>query len=155
MEEVIEKKSTARKLTAPRFKNAEFERAIWQASIEAGVSLAEVQKPEFWGHVAENLKPLARIEVIAEDLSWFAELLVIDCDRLWAKTRLIRFVDLREDDAADVLPASASGFRVEYKGPTKKHIVLRLSDNVIVHEGIATKAEAQSWITEHLKALAH
>lgn len=156
MEAIIEKKTaTVRKLTAPNFKNAEFERAIWQATVPAGMALDEVQRPEFWGHVAENLKPLARIEVIAEDLSYFAELLVIDCDRLWAKTRLIRFVDLREDDSADVLPAAAAGFKVEFKGPTKKHIVVRLSDNVVVHEGIATKAEANGWITEHLKALAH
>lgn len=151
--EVIEKKATQRKLTAPRFKNAEYERTIWQASIEAGVPFEDVQKPEFWGHVAENLKPLARIEVIAEDLSYFAELIVIDCDRLWAKTQVLRFVDLRSDVAEDLLPAMSSGFKVEYKGPTKKHVVIRLADNEIVQEGIATKAEANAWVAEHLKAL--
>lgn len=148
--EVIEKKP-ARKLNEPRFKNAEYERTIWQASIEAGVPFEEVQKPEFWGHVAEKLKPLARIEVIAEDLSYFAELIVIDCDRLWAKTAVLRFVELDGQAAPPTLPAD---YRVEYKGPTKKHVVIRESDNTIVQEGIATKAEANAWVGEHVKTLA-
>jgi hypothetical protein len=145
----------ARKLIVPRFKNAEYERTIYQACVEAGVAFEEVQNPAFWGHVGEKLRPNDRIEVIAEDGAYFAELLVISCDRLWAKTAVLRFVELSAPDvSAELLSPLAAGYKVDYKGPHKKHVVIRLSDNEIVKDGIATKAEANGWVSEHVKTLA-
>jgi hypothetical protein len=151
----VDKKTEPRKLILPRFKDAAYERNIWQAVIEAGVSFEDVQNPTFWAHVSGKIKQNDRIEVIAEDGAYFAELLVLDCDRLWAKTAVLRFVELSAPDiAAELLTPLSCGYKVEYKGPTLKHVVIRLSDNVIVREGIARKGDAQAWITEHVKALA-
>lgn len=155
MNAAIDKKTDVRKLIIPRFKDAAYERSIWQASIEAGVSFEEVQNPTFWAHVASKLKQNDRIEVVAEDGAYFAELLVLDCDRLWAKTAVLRFVELSAPDvAAELLSPLAAGYKVEYKGPTLKHVVIRLSDNQIVQQEIARKGDAQAWVAEHVKALA-
>jgi hypothetical protein len=150
-----EKKTEARKLIVPRFKDAAYERNIWQASIENGVTFDEVVKPEFWAHVAAKLKANDHIEVVAENGEYFGELLVIDSGRLWAKVAVLRFVELAAQEVpAALLTSAASGYRVEYKGPTLKHVVIRLSDNQIVQEGIPRKNEAELWVAEHVKALA-
>jgi hypothetical protein len=150
MTSIAEKIVGARK--PARLKDAGYDRNIWQVSVAKDISFEAVQQPDFWAHVARQLKPCDRIEVLAEDMSWFAELLVMDADRLWAKTAVLRFVEL----AGKEVPAAvaSSGFRVEYKGPNKKHVVIRESDNQIVQEGIALKADAERWISEHLTALA-
>jgi hypothetical protein len=68
---------------------------------------------------------------------------------------MLRFVELSAADvSADLLSPLSSGYKVEYKGPTKKHCVIRLSDNEIVQEGIAQKSEAQRWVSEHVRAIA-
>lgn len=153
LEKSVEKKVEPRKPV--KLKTAEFERTVYVQYVEPGVTVDAVQRPEFWAHVAASLKPTDRIEIIADDFAWFAELMVIKCDRGWAKTALLRFVELTGGEvAAELLAPLSAGYKVEYKGPSKKHVVLRLSDNTIVQEGIALKADAERWIAEHVRALA-
>lgn len=120
-----------------------------------GTAFEELLKPEYWAHVAHKLRPQTIIKVTPEDGSYWAELLVLSCDRLWAKVFVMRNYDLQAV-AAD--PASiatlADGFEVQWKGPTKKHVVIRKSDSTILQEGIQQKADAQLWLTEHVKTVA-
>lgn len=137
-----------------RLKEASFQSNVWQLRVAPDITFEDVQQPDFWAHVSAQLKPCDRIEVIAEDFSFFGELMVVSADRLWAKTVPLRFVDLAAPVGADVsTPSLAAGYDVQYKGPTKKHVVIRLSDNTIVKDEIPTKAEAQRWIVEHVQAL--
>jgi len=149
--EVTEKKIVgARKPT--RLRDAEMERHVWQITVPKDISFEDTQKPDYWSHVGAQLRPCARIEVLCEDMSWFGELIVVDADRLWAKVAPLRFVEL----ASKEVPAeiASSGYEVAYKGPEKKHVVIRQSDKAIVQEGIAKKADAEAWIRNHLATLA-
>jgi len=149
--EVTEKKIVgARKPT--RLREAANERSVWQYVADNGITFEDVQKPDFWAHVGRMLKPNDRIEVVAEDFSWFAELIVLAADRLWAKVGVLRYVELTgKSDGAE---APSPDYEVAYKGPTKKHCVIRKADNQIVQEGIALKTDAEAWVREHVKALA-
>lgn len=150
-----ERKTEPRKLIIPRFKQAEYERTPWRASIEAGIGIDDVLRPEFWSHVAAKMKPYDIVEVVAEDGAYYAELLVLSCDRLWAKVQVKTFMELNGPQVDPLLTSPlASGYKVEYKGPTLKHCVIRLSDNEIVQKEIARKADAEVWVAEHVKALA-
>lgn len=151
MEATTEKKIVgARKPT--RLREAEAERHVWTHTVPAGITFEEVQRPDYWSHVANLLRPCSRIEVLSEDMSWFAELIVLDADRLWAKVAPLRFVELASKDVPAEI--AASGYEVAYKGPEKKHCVIRLSDKAIVQEGIAKKVDAEAWITQHLQTIA-
>lgn len=147
-------KAESRKLIVPRFKNAEFERVVYQACPEVSTTFEDVCEPAFWSHVAEKLKPGDRIEVLTEDNSYFAELLVVDAGRLFAKVAVLRYVELSSPDVPEGLTGVAPEFKVQYKGPALKHVVIRLSDNQIVQDGIALKADAHAWVKEHVQALA-
>lgn len=141
----------ARKPT--RLKEAEHSRNIWLLSVPSDITLDNLLQPDFWAHVGAQLRPCARIEVVPEDMSWFAELIVLDCGRLWAKVAPLRFVELA--GKADVpTPSAADAYKVEFKGPIKKHVVIRQSDKVIVQEGIAQKEDAHRWIADHINTLA-
>lgn len=148
-----------RSLPPLRFKQAEYERTIYRCVPEAGTSLGTLLEPPFWAHVAAKLKPYDRIEVIAEDNAYFAELLVLETGRMWAKVRMLTHVMLDaghgEDDAMIAAAEGDPEYRIEFKGPHRKHVVVRNSDDAVVKEGISTKGEASQWLRDHIKSLAH
>lgn len=142
-----------KKLNAPRFKEASYERTVYVATPEAGVTLDEIQKPEFWSHVAAKLKPYDMIEARAEDGSYWAQLLVINCNHLSAHVALLQSCDLNvgEPDQDD---AAGSDYEVKWGGPHAKHRVQRKSDGEVLKDGFANKQAATKYLTEHLRALA-
>jgi hypothetical protein len=152
MEAIAEKKDApvSPRVKPVRLKQAEHLRNVFCVTVPPEVTFDQVQRADFWAHVGAQLKPCDRIEVVPEDLSWFGELIVTDCDRLWAKTSPLRFVELAGKAGGD----TPSGYTVKHMGPVKKHVVIRESDGAIVQEGISTKVEAKAWITDHLKTLA-
>jgi hypothetical protein len=140
----------SKSLTAVRHKLADYERNVWVANTEAGVSLDEIRKPEFFAHVAAKLKPWDRIEVRPDDETFYAELLVRSAGKNWAVTTLIQFTDLapKEEQAKP-----QEGYRTEFGGPHHKWRVLRLSDKEVVSKGHTDQASADAWLVEHMKAM--
>jgi hypothetical protein len=123
-------------------------------TVSEGTEFADLLKPEYWSHIAQKLRPHTIIKVIPEDGSYWAELLVLSCDRLWAKVHVLRHHDLTEVDADPEATASRlAGFEILWKGPTKKHVVIRKADGMIIAEAIQTKGEAQLWLDGHLKTI--
>lgn len=144
-----------KKLTSSRFRGAEFKRNAWRASPANGETLEDVMKPEYWTHVAAQLRPLDRIEVVPEDMSFFAELLVTKCDRLFAKTVVITHVPLTEEAKPAAKPVPAGNgveYKVEWKGGAK-FCVIR-SDGEVISKGHAAKEDAQTALDEYLKQAA-
>jgi len=123
-------------------------------TVSEGTPFEDLLKPEYWAHVAQKLRPHTLIKVVPEDGSYWAELLVLSCDRLWAKVFVLRHHDLTavvEDSEATA--SRLAEFDIQWKGPVKKHVVIRKSDSTAVADGIQTKGEAQLWLDNHLKTL--
>lgn len=143
-----------KKLPSSRFKLADYKRNEFRVSPEHGTTLEDIQKPEFWSHVAAHLAPFDTIEVIPEDGSFYAELLVITSGKQFATVKLLRQVDLgaqpaKEKPAAQIHP----DYKVEWKGPTAKFCVIR-SDGEKMAEGLANKDEATAWLQDFLSKMA-
>lgn len=133
-----------------RFKSAEYERTLWVATPEPGVSVKDLLAPEYWAHVGAKLRPWDRIEVRAEDGAYFAELLVLDASRLWAKVQVIHHVELpRVEDTAPDDP-----FEVKWRGPQAKFGVIRRADKSVLKDGFADRNAAADWLTGHKRAMA-
>lgn len=141
-----------RQLIQPRFTLAESSRNIHVASVEHGIAWDDVQQPAFWAHVARKARRGDRIEVYTDDSSYFGELLVLDVGPAFLKVVPLRFVELMPP--AGEQPESANGYAVKWSGPVLKFCVIRESDSARVHQGCAERAEAEAWITSHLKAMA-
>lgn len=137
-------------LNASRFALAEYERNIWVVTPEAETPFEALQEPAYWAHVAAKLKPWDVIEVRAEDGSYWAQLLVQDASRLWAKVALLKHVQLH---AVEPKSSEIDGHLVKFGGPVKKWTVIRQSDKAVLRDGLS-KAEAEKWLADHLRAVA-
>lgn len=142
--------SRSPKLTLTRFFEAEMKRRIWVAIAEPGITPDDVLAPSYWAHCSAKFTPLDRVEVYAEDGSWFSELMVQYASRVDAKLVRLRNVEL----APVLAPEKAADFIVKWAGPHAKFRVLRVKDNVKMAEEFATPEAAQDWIVQHRKTLA-
>ena len=135
------------KLLPARLQAADHYRARYGAIADIGTTMEDLERPEYWAHVAGKLKPLDTIDVFPEDSAWFAELLVISTGTGFAKVKLLRHVSLEDDDVGE---GDGSGItEVKWRGPHRKHCVVRLSDDEVLRDGFSVKAEAQDWAREY------
>lgn len=141
---------TLRKIHPSRFKLATHVRNVWSIVPEDGTAYEEILEPSYWTHIAERLRPNDRIEVFAEDGSYFAELIVRSSTRLSAKVQELRKVQLGEVEGASPM----SGFDVMWRGPHHKHAVIRLKDKVPLQTGFDTREAAVAWLAVNIRNLA-
>jgi hypothetical protein len=135
-------------LATNRFHLAEFRRNIFDVIPEHGTPFEALLKEGYWAHVSAQMKPGDRIEVRAEDGSYFAQLIVQDAGRLYARVAVLMHVKL---DAIEVKEdgLKAGEYEVAWKGPQLKWCVLRGKDKL--KDGL-TKDAALTWMNEHMKA---
>lgn len=150
MAEANEKPKRSVQIDPGRMRLAEYERQDWVANAPEGSAIEDILQPGFWSLMAAQMKPYDRVEVRADDGTWLAEVLVLGCDRTWAKVHLLSSHQLT---TADVSQSQSAKYDVIWKGPQKKWIVLRLADQTIVKEGIPTKDEGFAWMREHEKVV--
>lgn len=146
------------KLNVARLKQADYVRTVHSAAIELGVTREDYLSREFWGHVAAQLKPNDRIEMVAEDGEFFAEVIVVACGRQWAQVAELRFIELTQHENDVRLDDTASGsgdYEVKWSNNADKWRVIRKSDKEVIHKGEATRISAENWLAEYLKALAN
>lgn len=139
-------------LISPRLQEAEYERRVFVATPEAGTKLEEMLSPGYWAHVAPRLTPWSRIEVRAEDGAFYAEMLVLSCERNWAKMFVLNKYDLIPADLM-MMPSASDEFKIEFAGPHHKWRVVRLSDKEVLRTGYQTKEEANTWLNGHIKTV--
>lgn len=139
-------------LSPERFKNAEFERQVHVANADEGTQPGDLLSADYWSHAAAQMKPWDRIEVRANDGTWFAELLVLDVSRNWAKVAMLSLTKLTSIDVSQSGAQAALPYRVEYKGPQLKWVVIRKTDQEVVHSGETSVEGATLWMNERIKA---
>jgi hypothetical protein len=139
------------KLLPALLQRADHFRTHYVAAVPEGVTADDVQQPEFWAHVATKLRRMDMIEVLAEDESYYAELLVMDAGVGFAKVKMLRFVEL---EAAGESTEANSAFKIEWKGIAKKYSVIRKSDSVTLRDGFTKKFDAETWVRGHASAMA-
>jgi len=140
-------------LTADRLKGAEFERIVHTAAPAAGHTQEHMLQPAYWAHVAPKLKPWDRVEVRAEDGTYYAELLVLACDRTWARMHVLHWHDLSTQDISITQAADASTkFEIAHSANLRWHVI-RKSDRQVMHKEDQTKQDAELWLREYLKVV--
>lgn len=137
-------------LGAERLKGAEFERIIYVATPGHGASIDSLMRPECWSAVAPKLRPWDHIEVRAEDGSYYAELLVLACDRAWAKVHILKYDALSTPDVS--LTQIHSAYEIKHTPNLRWHIV-RKSDRHIVKDSMQLRTDAEAALREHLRTV--
>lgn len=117
---------------------------------EAGTPLGHLKRPEYWANI-KALKVGCLVWVMAEDDSYFAELLVRKVGQGYAKMQVLReglleapVVDLPENEA----------YAIEFRGAIVKHRVVRKSDGHVLKQGLDSHEDATAWLRDHKRMLA-
>ena len=140
-----------RELDTNRMQECEYKRTIWVVTAHENTLLEDLLVPEYWAHVAEKLRPFARIEARADDGSWYAEYLVLESSRRWARLHLLSQHNLTTSDVS-LSQAKFGEYTVKHRGPEREWSVIRRSDNEMLHEGEQTEAGAYRWLSDRIRA---
>lgn len=105
--------------------------------------------PDYWSHVAFQLRPGYRIEVFAEDGSYWAMLIVRAAGKVDAVVAVLDHKTLVAE--ADKTP---DGYDIKWRGPKAKFGILRRSDSALVQDGFALREDAENWLTSNLMSRA-
>ena len=116
--------------------------AAYEVWVSDGAQIETFLEPDFWVHVAKQLKPGYEIAIRALDMSWSARLQVRSAD---SKDVRVGLLWCAKFDA----PAQAVGpaYELKMRGP-RKWSVIRKSDNTILAEGMDTREQAEAWLAE-------
>ena len=118
----------------------EFARNSHTLIVTPDQSLKDIMKPTAWAHTAKKISPRDRIEVIAEDHSWMAELFVLSTSNLWVKTRILKEWKF-EIETKD----SDSIYEVKWRGPHSKWAVIFKTDNSVMQDGFDDQEAAKKY----------
>ena len=138
-------------LNPTRMAECEFKRTLYVCTAHENTEPEDLLSPDYWTNVADKLRPWDKIEARADDGSWYAEFLVLETSRRWARVVMLNKHNLTTGDVS-LTQAKLDEYSVEFKGPERKWSVIRRNDQEMLHEGEQTKASAFAWLSERIKA---
>lgn len=127
--------------------SAEYARSAFVITAKADTQPVNYLEPETWSHIPDlKLRQGDRIEIMAEDNSWFAELLV--------RVRVgqtIHLALLQEHQFDTIAGKEHEEYEVLFAGPKALWRVLRKSDRNVMVDKLTAKSEGVSWIEANCK----
>jgi len=141
------------KLSPAGLTPAEHISTVYATTSEYGVTKEDILTPSYWAHVAQKLRARDVIRVLAEDGSFYMELLVTAADKTWAKVVALNYIDFNKSGKLtdEQVATVGNDYDVRFV-PTKKWCVIRKSDRAMVVESLHSKDDAKNWLSIHLKA---
>ena len=153
--EVAPEKPDAERKVQPilrtRMDPSEYKRTLYTVTAYENTEPTDLLNPEYWAHVASDLRAWDKIEARADNGSWYAEFIVLDCSRNWARVHLLTKHDLTTKDVS-LSQASRDQYEVMHRGPERKWSVVRKSDRAVLKDELSAEAEAYTWLAQHIKA---
>ena len=134
-----------------RLQLAEHASIVYYHVPEFGVALDDLLAPSYWTHVAKDLRPGNRIEVLSPIGDWWAMLIVRNVTRIEAAVSVLDHVQLEEAPAA---ATPDQPYRIQWRGPSAKWGIVRNADGGVVTDGMASREMAEQWLKNHEKAMA-
>ena len=116
-------------------------RNIWQIVPEDNTPYELLFDKDYWGVMASKLRPFDHIEVLADDGSFWAELLVLMATKTQATVMELRKIEISTKEGAPV----EEKFAVKWRGPHSKWSVIRMADGSVVKQGFDDADSARAF----------
>jgi hypothetical protein len=126
-------------LRQSRLALAEAQRNVWFATVEQHVTPEDVLRPEFWLHIAHQVRPYDEIVVATDSCAWRMEVLVCDVWHHGARVVEMNRVDMTGEEHED--KSVGDDLLVKWRGPHSQWCVVR-NDGVILRGGLDNKNTA-------------
>ena len=121
----------------------------FDATVPGSMTKKDLENTKFWDNVASDFLMGAEVRCVADDMSFVATGICTYAEGTTVKIAIISFDKL---DSVDVEKASPD-FSAKLCG-SKKWCIFKNADDTMIKEDIATKAEAERFISDYVKALA-
>lgn len=134
-------------LPASALKLRESTNNTWRAVAPRGTSRERLLDSDFWSTVADKFLPYDTIAVVAEDRSYYCELLVLESGRGYAA-----LIELNYHVLPALLVSNAGlppNHEIIHLGPDELYAVRRCSDGVLLGKGFSSREEAVSFLLDH------
>lgn len=140
------------KILEKSFSLADYARQVFVARPVAGTTIDDVLNESYWANVAKKVNPHDIIEVVPEDGSFYAKLIITSRGNLWARVHKLEYVVIGAAPVANKKPVE--GFDIAWAGPNDKWRVVRKEDKSVVGKNFSSREDADKWLGEHIKELA-
>ena len=134
-----------------RFDLAEQKRNIWRVNPEDDTPLEAVLEPSYWTRYVNRLRPYDIIEVINDQATYFAKLMVLQVGITTAIVKQLECYELVPD--IDMPEEASARYEYKWRGP-RGHSILDKKTQAVVQEKLPSKEAAAQWISEHMKMAA-
>ncbi len=127
---------------------------------DKNTELEDVLEPSYWAHHANRFvvgggSGFPEVTLVWEDGSRYLRLIVLGTGHLSAVVKVLEDKRLDDQQTAEISRENPDvPFLYAWKGPTKRHCVIRAKDKEIVKDGFATKEAADKEIAEMNRASA-
>lgn len=120
----------------------EFARSVYCLTAPAHAVPEDYLEAETYAHVLNNkIRAGDRLEITAEDRTWWAEVLILS-----VAGQLVNAALLRKAAFAPQVGKEHDAYEADWGGPSAKWRVLRKSDRAIMVDKFDQKSEAVAWI---------
>jgi hypothetical protein len=145
-------------LRASRFGLAEHKIQQFAVNAEAGTTVDDIMKPEYWANIAQMLRPNGgdEIVVVCDDMAFRAHLWVVNAGHTFANVRLIGEPVMSQAQEAPEIQISGSNVFVQWRGPYDLHCVMRREEDgtkTKVQDKFPTRDIAEQAAKEYLKVI--
>lgn len=151
--QVPEKKRAMEAMNLTRMRQAEFVRTDYVLIAHATNTPEDIVRPEYYAHVSDKMKARDRLTVWADNMTWMAELVVLEVGRGWARVHPLSLTEFGTSASIKGLTIERDGYRVTHRGEFSQWSVIRMADSEVVSEGHGSQGGAVDWLDNHLKAI--
>ena len=133
------------KLLPNQLKEAAYHRTHYAACPAPGTTVDDITNNDYWTHVAKKLRPGTLIEVLPEDMTFFATLIVLWVGQNVIRVKLLNFVNLTDEVAES--EEEEGQHKVSWRNG-KNWCVMRKTDGAIIKENLPSKKDALIWLAD-------
>lgn len=136
------------RLMEGEMRTAEYDRAIYCVTAPPGTRPEDYLESEVYAHVVgRKLKQGDRLEITAEDRTWFAEVMIVT-----VSGQMVQAEILHKHSFAPLAGKEHDAYEVMWAGPAAKWRVMRKSDRHVMIDKLESKSAGVAWVEENAKA---
>lgn len=133
-----------------KFLPFEFHNNRYRLLAAAGTPLSRLTDPTFWTHIADQMKQFDMVDVVCEDATWWASLMVLSTAKNAARMELLDHKVFGAKVVEKIASQDPDNYKAEFIGGGEKWRVLRISDKEVMTKGLDTEQQAEEWIAENI-----
>lgn len=142
-----------RRILPMHVKGVEYVSRDMSAMIEPGTTLDEVLHPEFWTHTEGRLREWGIIHCRWMDKTRYVMLMVVECSRTWAKTKVILDVEFEPPAVDPTVKEDApelTGYKIGHIPNQGFRVIHKETNNIIVHS-LSSRSEAETFLARYIE----